>query len=109
MSWRSPWTVPMTAVYFGLDAGLGEQRLESAIASFIARAAMNISGTKISFFLNFSPTTAIAGHEPLLDDVQRFHTLVEQRLGEAFGLVAITLFDRGTSSCFNSSLMENLL
>ena len=31
------------------------------MASFIARAAMSISGTKISLFLNFSPTAAIAG------------------------------------------------
>ena len=61
MSCRSPCTVPITAVNFGVIPAATNRGSNTAIASFIARAAINISGTKISFRLYCSPMTAIAG------------------------------------------------
>ena len=45
MSWRSPWTVPMTAVWAGLIPALTKSGSSSTSASFIARALTSISGT----------------------------------------------------------------
>ena len=50
MSWRSPCTVPITAVYFGLMPAAASSGSRMPMHSFIARAAINISGTKTSLF-----------------------------------------------------------
>ena len=60
MSWRSPLTVPMTAVASGRISAATRSGSNSAVASFIARAAMSISGTKISLRWNWPPTLVIA-------------------------------------------------
>ena len=45
MSWRSPLVVPMTAVWAGLMPAFTKSGSRSAVASFMARALMSISGT----------------------------------------------------------------
>ena len=45
MSWRSPLTVPMTAVCWGRMPASTRTGSRTAVASFIARAAISISGT----------------------------------------------------------------
>ena len=60
MSWRSPLIVPMTAVCSGLTPAAVRTGSRIAVASFMARALMSISGTKISLHWNFAPMTSIA-------------------------------------------------
>ena len=60
MSCRSPLTVPSTAVTSGAMPASTSTGSRTAIASFIARAAMSISGTKISFRENRRPTSCMA-------------------------------------------------
>ncbi len=45
MSWRSPWTVPMTAVCSGFTPLAASSGSSRTLASFMACAAMSISGT----------------------------------------------------------------
>ena len=45
MSWRSPLIVPMTAVCWGRIPALTRTGSRTAVASFIARAEISISGT----------------------------------------------------------------
>ena len=66
MSWRSPLTVPITMVPSVGRSVSAINGLTMAIPAFMARAAINTSGTNISPFLNFSPTTFMPLNNPSL-------------------------------------------
>ena len=78
---------------FRLDAGLGEQRLENAHA-FLHRPRGNQHlWHEDLVVLEFLTNAGHSRHQPLLDNLERLESLLEERLGEKLGVIALAAFD----------------